>query len=215
MDGTKLDVIGSKGTVGTVTRTINKNNNGRSFKVKRVKHFVDNDLATSSGATTTAESTTTIKFALKHNVAPFAVGDEIKVYRTAAATACVAIGTADHEVRSISVVGYDLTGDAEFTLITIASAVTATDITACKIAFTRTTIILDSMPDTLAAATTGANVELHVTGPTGSCSVSESVKGTKESSVCSNRGNCDGGSALCVCHEGYSGEACETQTVLV
>merc|ERR1711964_160107 len=77
-DGTKLDVIGSKGTVGTVTRTINKNNNGRSFKVKRVKHFVDNDLATSSGATTTAESTTTIKFALKHNVAPFAVGDEIK-----------------------------------------------------------------------------------------------------------------------------------------
>merc|ERR1711990_318688 len=85
----------------------------------------------------------------------------------------------------------------------------------CTISAYRTVIVVDSMPDTLAAASTGADIEMDIYGAKGSCSVSETVKGTYESDVCSSRGNCDGASGLCTCHEGYSGEACETQTVLV
>jgi hypothetical protein len=43
----------------------------------------------------------------------------------------------------------------------------------------------------------------------------EITRGTKESAECSGRGNCDGETGLCVCTEGYTGEACATQTVLV
>merc|ERR1711937_1115929 len=43
----------------------------------------------------------------------------------------------------------------------------------------------------------------------------ETTKGTFESYECSNRGACDGKSGLCACYEGYSGESCQTQTVLV
>lgn len=43
----------------------------------------------------------------------------------------------------------------------------------------------------------------------------EITRGTKESSECSGRGKCDTSSGVCDCHEGYTGEACETQTVLI
>jgi hypothetical protein len=56
---------------------------------------------------------------------------------------------------------------------------------------------------------------LLYTSPVGSCSVSETTKGTYESYECSNRGACDGKSGLCTCYEGYSGQSCQTQTVLV
>jgi len=41
-----------------------------------------------------------------------------------------------------------------------------------------------------------------------------SVVGTKESSVCSSRGLCDSEIGKCMCHEGFTGEACETQTII-
>jgi hypothetical protein len=56
---------------------------------------------------------------------------------------------------------------------------------------------------------------LNYVSPVGSCSVSETTKGTYESYECSNRGACDGKSGLCTCYEGYSGQSCQTQTVLV
>merc|ERR1711943_21915 len=82
--------------------------------------------------------------------------------------------------------------------------------TGCAATLIRDTLILDSIPDAMNGA-----VDITYTAPSGSCSVSEVTKGSSESATCSNRGSCDGGSGLCVCHEGYSGEACETQTVLV
>jgi hypothetical protein len=43
----------------------------------------------------------------------------------------------------------------------------------------------------------------------------EITRGTKESTECSGRGNCDTETGLCECAEGYTGEACATQSVLV
>jgi len=39
--------------------------------------------------------------------------------------------------------------------------------------------------------------------------------GTAEDVECSNRGQCDRESGLCACYEGYTGEACSTQTILI
>merc|ERR1712139_163521 len=39
------------------------------------------------------------------------------------------------------------------------------------------------------------------------------VAATKEHVECSNRGTCDGSSGMCDCYDGFTGEACSTQTV--
>jgi hypothetical protein len=62
---------------------------------------------------------------------------------------------------------------------------------------------------------TPRELTLSYSSPVGSCSVAETTKGTYESYECSNRGACDGKSGLCTCYEGYSGQSCQTQTVLV
>jgi hypothetical protein len=82
----------------------------------------------------------------------------------------------------------------------------------CIASFGRHVITLDSMPT---VSTFKTQKSLHYTSPVGSCSVSETTKGTYESYECSNRGACDGKSGLCTCYEGYSGQSCQTQTVLV
>jgi len=148
------------------------------------------------------------------------VGDEIRYTQATVGTHCQLVDAAGaapdtpNEDVYITVVNYDTTGNAEETVLTHGGATAATD-TGCAASITRTTIVVDAMPDAIAAASTGENVEMEIKGPAGSCSVSEAVKGTYESDVCSSRGSCDGASGLCICHEGYSGEACETQTVLV
>jgi hypothetical protein len=39
--------------------------------------------------------------------------------------------------------------------------------------------------------------------------------GTKEHATCSNRGSCDGENGMCECFDGYTGTACQTQTVIM
>ena len=96
----------------------------------------------------------------------------------------------------------------------ISGVVTTGDVlhTDCTFMVGRHVITLDSAPVASGVAVTKS---LEYTSPVGSCSVAETTKGTYESYECSNRGACDGKSGLCTCYEGYSGQSCQTQTVLV
>jgi len=75
-------------------------------------------------------------------------------------------------------------------------------------------LVVDSKPDAIRG---GSAIEMDITytGPSGSCSVEEVTKGSKESAVCSNRGVCDYETGTCVCAEGFMKEACSEQSVLV
>lgn len=42
-----------------------------------------------------------------------------------------------------------------------------------------------------------------------------SVDGTTENYICSGRGECDTDTGLCECHDGYTGQACESQTIIM
>jgi hypothetical protein len=75
-------------------------------------------------------------------------------------------------------------------------------------------LYVDSVPDALYGSSAIA-MDITYTGPSGSCSVSEVTKGSKESAVCSNRGVCDYETGTCVCAEGFTKEACSEQSVLV
>jgi glycerol-3-phosphate responsive antiterminator len=213
VDASKLELLPVTSSL-TVEKTVAKNNNGRSFKVLRVENKEWDIKTVNITSTSDADK---LKY-LVHNTAPLSVGDEVQVKRSAAATSCDAIPNLDVDYRYITAEAHTV-GGSDNTEYSLNSELTQSSgdhqFGACSVKVYRTTLVVDSMPDTMAATGFGENVNLHVYGPKGSCSVSEVVKGTYESDVCSSRGNCDGASGLCVCHEGYSGEACETQTVLV
>merc|ERR1712188_78510 len=214
VDASKLEMFpaASSAVAVSIVRAINKNNNGKSFVVKRV---VSNDWAL--GSVQGASDATKLVFNT-NSVAPVTKNDEIKFTQTAAGTACAfAEGTTNTAAQFNYVYNYyrylasvvhahDPTTTMAFTANAVGAAATG-----CTISATRTTLIVDSVPDVMDIT----SVDSTIFGPKGSCSVSETVKGTYESDVCSSRGNCNGASGLCTCHEGYSGEACETQTVLV
>merc|ERR1711981_12820 len=219
VDGSKLGLSPADGAeVATISKSVAKNNNGKSFKVVRVEN--NKQSLANTGATKTS-----LAFASKHNiVTDFAIApdDEIRWTQTVAGIPCQLMdGTGAAAVTPVkdvylSAVSYDVANGAEKTdLTTTATHGSQNTVTGCSASIHRTTIVVDAMPDAMSARTTGENVEVEIKGAAGSCSVTEAVKGTYESDVCSNRGNCDGASGLCTCHEGYSGEACETQTVLV
>jgi len=204
--------------LSTISKSVAKNNNGKSFKVVRVENH-----AQSVAITAATRVSATVN--LKHNVATafgIAPDDEVRYTQTNAAMPCQLVDIvktpAETPVKDVYVTGvtYTITATSEATTIAHTETHASRNVKdGCAATIHRTTIVVDAMPDAMSARTTGADVEVEIKGPAGSCSVTEAVKGTYESDVCSSRGSCDGASGLCTCHEGYSGEACETQTVLV
>jgi len=207
VDGSKLELIPDSAFNGaSITKTIERNNNGRSFKVLRTMNQVwdlsSPDTIENNGITFTRE-----------NLGPIVQGDEIEIRQSSPPVVCTYleadVSTVLYNHKALGTIAHTAGTSTKFPF-TPDSAVVATG---CTFKVYRTTLVVDSKPD---AFTTGLNsVDMTIYGPKGSCSVSETVKGTYESAVCSNRGSCDGAAGLCTCHEGYSGEACETQTVLV
>jgi len=51
-------------------------------------------------------------------------------------------------------------------------------------------------------------------GAAGDVAITEATSGTTEWAVCSNRGTCNGDSGDCECFDGFTGEACEIQTII-
>lgn len=218
LDGSKLELFAPTATTTAgvkIMKSVSKNNNGRSFKVVRVEHKVFT-LGTPDAATTNQFDYD------KHDGLPVVRGDELTHKQAAVGTACSTIGQLLSDY-SVSTFIHDVTAAASKTTIDFKGSLTNVDTldASCTNEVTRTTLVVDSMPDAMDvydasdALLAKSIVDFTVYGAEGSCSVSETVKGTYESDVCSGRGNCDGGSGLCTCHEGYSGETCGTQTVLV
>jgi hypothetical protein len=207
-DGSKLDLlVGGAAGVTAITKSVAKNNNGKSFKVLRVMNQ-----AWPMGVPN-ATDPTSVTF--EQDKGPFVVGDEIRAQQSTAGNMCkynegdIADGSAIVYYHHMPITQITESGGAS-TKLTATPKVGSRDATGCTFTIYRTTLVVDSKPDAFSGS-----VDMMIEGAKGSCSVSETVKGTYESDVCSSRGNCDGASGLCTCHEGYSGEACETQTVLV
>jgi hypothetical protein len=80
------------------------------------------------------------------------------------------------------------------------------------------TIMVESTPcttDGCQPINTGINVAETDVGDGAGISYAKSQSATTENAVCSNRGMCDTESGLCTCLDGYYGQACESQTVIL
>jgi hypothetical protein len=198
----------------TVTKTVAKNNNGKSFKITR--SFMQSSTLTADNIDDTGG--VAIVCPASATAGCHQVLDDVDSAVISDVSGCGAArpGTNDGAVFPIvrTVTGVAVVSGVQTLTIGRVAADTPANVAATKCAtrIARHVITLDSMP-TL-SATTKAKVLLY-TSPVGSCSVAETTKGTYESYECSNRGACDGKSGLCTCYEGYSGQSCQTQTVLV
>jgi hypothetical protein len=202
----------------TVTKTVEKNNNGKSFKITR--SFMQSSTLAADNIDATADTGgVTITCAASATAGCHQVLDDVDSAVISDVSACGAArpGTNDGAVfpivRTVTAVTANAAGTQTLTIGRVAADTPANVANSnCKTRIARHVITLDSMPT--GSLTTVAKTLLY-TSPVGSCSVSETTKGTYESYECSNRGACDGKSGLCTCYEGYSGQSCQTQTVLV
>jgi hypothetical protein len=204
--GKSCDSLELRGTTNAVEKTVAKNNNGKLFRITR-SFLKTTDLALIGDGTTMKCSAGDCHDALEKVDSVLLGGDS-----------CAAIEAVDGPyypvVRTAGTV--TLSGAAATTVGVAAVAITGTDNSDCTMKLARHVITLDSMPDEKGCdGTACTSVSIAYTSPVGSCSVTETTKGTYESYECSNRGACDGKSGLCTCYEGYSGQSCQTQTVLV
>jgi hypothetical protein len=212
--GKSCDGLELRGTTNEITKTVNKHNNGKSFKITR--SFLQATMVSGGGTVIGATAVTCAAAAqsatsgcgqVLANVDSVLISD---ITGPCGALVAATDGAAYPMSRTITAVA---TSDGAHVLtvgtIGVASNVASTN---CAARIARHVITLDSMPT--ASATSTAKTLLY-TSPVGSCSVAETTKGTYESYECSNRGACDGKSGLCTCYEGYSGQSCQTQTVLV
>jgi len=202
--GMSCDHLELRGTDVAVTKSVEKNNNGKQFKITR--SFLQKTAANQIASTTTVNCAASLCHGAVAGVDSVVFGG----------TGCDAKTVAETKypfARTSSLVTLS-TASAANAVITFA-AVTADSAPSSNcdsMYIARHVITLDSMPT---ASTVGIPKNFLYTSPVGHCSVAETTKGTYESFECSNRGACDGKSGLCRCYEGYSGQSCQTQTVLV
>merc|ERR1711907_349570 len=193
------------GNAGKIVKSVDKHNNGKVFKITR--SFVQVEEA----APGTATSGTAFTFTDGKGHSALAGASTVVINKKASGTLCAAHnGDFGFPIyRTIS--GFTTDHGGAAAVATVAAITDTNANTDCDYSLRRYVITLDSMPT---ASTTGTHTLLYKS-PVGSCNVAETTKGTFESYECSNRGACDGKSGLCACYEGYSGESCQTQTVLV
>jgi hypothetical protein len=192
-------------TNAAVIKSVDKNNNGKQFKITR--SFIQK---TAVAAHTNAD-TVTCGAGLCYNAQAHV--DSV-VFGGASCDAKETTDTNYPIHRTISAQTSTSASDA-VVAVTVAGLLAAPGASgvSCESKYlARHVITLDSIPT---ESLTGVVKTLLYTSPVGSCSVAETTKGTYESFECSNRGACDGKSGLCTCYEGYSGQSCQTQTVLV
>merc|ERR1712199_61778 len=197
---------------GTITKDVDKHNNGKVFKITR--SFVQVEEAAPGTVTGAAATAFTFTDGKAHSA--LAKASTVVITQKSGLTCAAHSGDFGFPIyRTISDFGTAHGGAAAVADI---AAIDTTDCgtacaanSNCDYSLRRYVITLDSMPT---ASTTGTHTLLYKS-PVGSCNVAETTKGTFESYECSNRGACDGKSGLCACYEGYSGESCQTQTVLV
>merc|ERR1711988_447389 len=200
--GKSCDGLEVRGTTSATTKSVAKNNNGKQFKITR------SFLQKTAFASIADDSTVSCGNGACHGAV---LGVDSVVFGGATCDAKTVAETNYPFARTSNAV--TLSGDGAATTVGFATAVGVATGSNCDSSYiARHVITLDSMPT---ASATSVSKSLEYTSPVGSCSVSETTKGTYESYECSNRGACDGKSGLCTCYEGYSGQSCQTQTVLV
>merc|ERR1712072_615542 len=194
--GKSCDGLELRGSTKEITKTVNKHNNGKSFKITR--SFLQATMVSGAGTRLTdtdevtcaagAQSATSGCSQVLANVDSVLISD---ITGPCGALVAATDGAAFPMSRTITAVA---TSDGAHVLtvgtVGVASNVASTN---CAARIARHVITLDSMPT--ASATSTAKTLLY-TSPVGSCSVAETTKGTYESYECSNRGACDGKSGL-------------------
>jgi len=205
-DGLEMRVK-TLGDAVKVVKSVNKHNNGKVFKITRSFLKIEQ---TTPGAPSAAGAFTFTGgegHSALARVSTLVVSDK---------SSCPAKTGTDYAFPFNRVVTGFATAHGGAAAVVQHAALAAHDATVdaskCDYSLRRYVITLDTMPT--ASAYSIAKTLLYKS-PVGSCNVAETTKGTFESYECSNRGACDGKSGLCACYEGYSGESCQTQTVLV
>jgi len=210
--GKSCDGLELRGTTNAITKSVDKHNNGKQFKITR--SFLKSAVVTGTGYDGTTEAATT---GVGKLILAAGEGDQLlPEVDSLVIKGCTTLGVAATDAGRVPfsrvTESASATGGTTATLLQFGDMKDSNTLTNCVFSLGRHVITLDSMPTASPVAT---KKHLHYTSPVGSCSVSETAKGTYESYECSNRGACDGKSGLCTCYEGYSGQSCQTQTVLV
>merc|ERR1719379_3126730 len=137
MDGSKLELLlANGGTAAGITKSVKRNNNGRSFKVKRVENkVIDLTTGVTAPTTTSLQADTNNRNAVKF--------DEIQFKQAVLGTDCAALSAVVPAYLHVT----DITHNADST--DYATGTIAADASDCGINVFRTTIVVDSMPDTV------------------------------------------------------------------
>merc|ERR1719498_2297089 len=195
------------GNAGKIVKSVNKHNNGKVFKITR--SFVQVEEADAAASSTDVDKDSAILGAKKGH----SLVEDVSTLVISGTASCNVRAATDYAFPVLRPVTPTHPSAGTFTVnFTHTDLATSAAYSGCAVSLRRYVITLDSMPT--ASATTVEKTLLYKS-PVGSCNVAETTKGTFESYECSNRGACHGSSGLCACYEGYSGESCQTQTVLV